>query len=418
MVRSLAQRTCTRLALGIAALGLCAAASAQDPLAPLELPAPPSPEAISPLLNESAIASDGGFRPLAPIPMPALEEFHLDSHLPAETESTGTWLRRGLWFADVEGVVMSRVWNNNRLVLVREGSIFGPGNRGEIGESRPGWDGMPRLTLGRFLFRDLKNRDHTAEFVAYGGAEWDETVSAQSVVPNNLAVPINISQGRLDFSGASESNFDYSSRFYSFELNYQVTDRMTKDRMELQPDGRWVRRATPGVTRHYIAGLRYVDLEEDVDWFANDIVNPGAGFTADDGTYRVLASNNLFGPQLGAGLSLETNRWSVSASGKFGALINDARATQDLRFTNPLTPGNDFSTDVHDNAVSYFMQYDLTARYHLRPNVSLRLGWEGMYITSTTLAPNELSFDPVRSTITLTGDVWYYGITMGTEFYW
>ena len=396
-----------------------AAALAQQPL---ELPRPPAPESIDAPAGEGSTVEADGFRPLAPISMPALEELHLDAHLPAETESTGTWLRRGLWFVDIEAVILSRIWNNNRVVLIGETEAFGVGSglpalaSGEIGESSPGWDGLPRLTLGRFLFRDLRNRDHTAEFVASGGAEWDEFVSVASVAPNALFVPISIHQGRVNFTGASESNFDYSSRIYNLELNYQVTDRLDKDRMELQPDGRWVRRAVPGVTKHYLAGLRYVDLEEDVDWFAGDIINPS--IIADSGDYRVLASNNLFGPQFGGGLTIESDRWNVTFEGKFGALINDARATGDLRFTNPITPGVDFSTDVHDNTVSYLMQWNITARYHIRPNASLRFGWETMYLTSTALAPNQLSFDPNQSAISLTGDVWYNGITMGAEFFW
>lgn len=440
MDRSPKSMTTAGFAAPLATLALAAFAVAQEPTPALELPTPPvAVENLS--APETVVPADAdSFRPLAPIPMPEMTHQAFDPHLPAVTESTGTWLRRGLWFADAEAVIMSRIWNNNNFTLVGEdeipvpvnnvNTIRGSGNpagvEGEIGESSAGWEGMPRFTLGRFLFRDAKNRDHTVEMVAMGGGEWNDAVGVVASATNGLFVPDSIDEGRISFEGATSSEFEYSSRFYNFEWNYQVTDRLSKDRMELQPNGQWIRRAKPGVTRHYLAGLRYVDLEENVDWSATDILNvassgfvpPPIPFTADSGEYRVLASNNLFGPQVGAGITLDADRWNVSMSGKFGALINDARATGALSFENPLVADSDFRTEASENTVSYFAQWDLTARYHLRPNLSLRFGLEVMHVTAVALAPNQLNFNPASTSIGVSGDVWYGGITMGSEYYW
>ncbi|CAN0379257.1 unnamed protein product, partial [Ectocarpus sp. 4 AP-2014] len=112
----------------------------------------------------------------------------------------------------------------------------------------PGYDGSGRLSLGRFLFRDQTNRDHTFEMVVFGGAELlgDRALIGQD--PNGalrdqrgLHVPQAIdSSGPLDrddifaFSSFDRSNtmtVDYSSSFHSWEWNYNVAQRMRKDRM-------------------------------------------------------------------------------------------------------------------------------------------------------------------------------------------
>ena len=396
-------------------------------------PAPPAslgigtPYAEPPQPVASPTPIEQPFRPLAPIPSPLMDDLSLDCNYPVVTESTGTWLRRGLWYADLEAIIMTRTWNNNDVTLIGEGEIGGTGAtgnafliKGEIGESSPGWDGLPRVTIGRFLFRDQKNRDHTAEMAVFGGSEWNEEVSIKAATANGLFVPISLHQNRNNFSGADESNFIYSSRFHSWEWNYQVNERMGKDRMELQPTGEWVRKASPGLTHQYLAGLRYFDLEENVDWFANDIIANSSVINS-DGVYRTRASNNMFGFQLGYGITYEADRWNISTGAKLGAYINDARTTSNLAFTsdtNTAASQSNFATSAHENTASYFSQWNITARYHLRPNLSLRFGWEGLYVTSAVLAPNQLNFDPVSTSISVTGDVFYNGITFGTEYYW
>ncbi len=377
--------------------------------------------------------TEAPFRPLAPLPSPLMDDLALDCNYPAVTESTGTWLRRGLWYADLEGIVMTRTWNDNNVTLIGEGpTIFDrtgirvpagnpTGVNGQIGESSPGWDGMPRLTIGRFLFRDQRNRDHTAEMAIFGGAEWNEEVSVQSATNQRLFVPDVLHQGRTNFTGANASNFAYSSRFNSWEWNYQVNERMDKDRVELQPTGEWVRKASPGWTRQDLAGLRYFNLDESVNWFASDITPVGANT---NGTYRIRTSNDMFGFQLGYGLTYEADRWNLSAGGKMGAYVNNATTSGNLAFSatdatvNDTVSQNNFATATRENTVSYFSQWDITLRYHLRPNLSLRFGWEGLYVTAAALAPNQVNFNPVSTSIGVTGDVFYNGVTFGTEYYW
>lgn len=409
----------------------------------------------------------GGFRPLSPIPMHQYDALPLDGCSPAITESSGTWLRRGLWYADLDAVIMSRTWDSDGVSLIEEYTapldqvilstgIFAFTNveavqAQALGETSPGYDGSGRLSLGRFLFRDQTNRDHTFEMVVFGGAELVEQLGAEQQLftlderaligqdPNGalrdqrgLHVPQAVdSSGPLDrddifaFSSFDRSNtmtVDYSSSFHSWEWNYNVAQRMRKDRMELQPSGEWIRRASPGYSWDYTAGFRYFDLSESLDWFATDIASVDATDGDTDGSYLVRTSNNLFGLQLGVGLTYETDRWNVTVSTKQGMFINDARATTDLNYVDPdgdaLIALNNHSTDLHENGVSYMGTGSIQARYHLRPNLSLRAGWEFMLVTGVSLAPNRADFNPGQRQLHITGDAFYHGISCGTEYYW
>ena len=99
----------------------------------------------------------------------------------APIESTGTWLERGFWYAEADAVIFNRVWDRNDIRFAAEdvnveqppinntslgfNPIFLATNRLLIlNGSLPGRDAAVRTTLGHFLFRDSRNRDHSVEF--------------------------------------------------------------------------------------------------------------------------------------------------------------------------------------------------------------------------------------------------------------
>lgn len=348
--------------------------------------------------------------------------------LPAPPESSGTWLRRGWWYANVDGIAMVRRWDHNhRQIAFDTTSQFGVfARRLGLGRTSPA-EGSARLTLGRFLFRDLDNRDHTFEFSVFGGNEFLQTCRVETVNPNSLFVPPSVDLNNpVSFDGASSSDIEYASRLNSFEWNYKVQSRLDCDRMELQPNGCWVRRASHGFTYHGIAGVRYVDLSEGVQWNAQDILlvnnNTLVFDGTDDGAYVVESSNDMFGAQAGGGLSYETDRWSLTGWGRGGVFYNDAQARAALRYTDGATgdaiDGVGFVTSDRKGSLPIVIQAGLTARYHLRPNVSLKAGYELFYLTAVALAPNELNFEPDDNKVVVTGNPFYHGISLGAEFYW
>src|SRR4051794_18119111 len=121
----------------------------------------------------------------------------------APIESTGTWLRRGFWYAEADALIFARTWDRNDLrmaagdpnvnnppvnqVSIGFNPIFLNTNRIMIlNGSLPGEDATVRATLGNFLFRDSRNRDHSVEFTAMGGGVWEQDRQMSSAAPNGL----------------------------------------------------------------------------------------------------------------------------------------------------------------------------------------------------------------------------------------
>lgn len=333
---------------------------------------------------------------------------------PALVESTGTWLRRGWWYAEADAVVLNRMWKRDDMTLATDDFTGGAAfNRLRLNRTDPGAVGSVRLTLGRFLFRDVRNRDHTLEFTAFGGGQAGQSDTlTSSVDAQTLLVPFGIDFNNPSFDGAQTMNVEYDSRFTSFELNYRVKERMRRDRMVLTPSGEWVRTANNGITKQYLAGLRYFDLEDVLDWGATNILT----FGNEDGNYRVNTRNDMIGLQIGCHLLMEHDRWNVEIGGKGGPFVNAARADSVLAIENQ--PDSGFVKNNSETALSFIGEFQLIARYHLRPNVSLRAGWQMMYVTSVALAPNQVDFSPDPGRFPYTGDPFYNGGIFGVETYW
>jgi len=178
-------------------------------------------------------------------PFEAGDEYSIFNGQPALLESTGTWLRRGFWYSEVDVLLMDLIWRRDNSTLALQlnaagNAQFAPNTNLLLEGGRQGVEAVPRVKLGRFLFRDHKNRDHAAELIFYGGGQWTRGGRLDAVDGGTL---IQISGNAPSFTGATSMQFDYDSRFNNFELNYHVKARMRRDRMELEPSGHWVRRA-------------------------------------------------------------------------------------------------------------------------------------------------------------------------------
>ena len=381
------------------------------------------------------------------------EHFSIFELEPALLESTGTWLRRGFWFSEVDAVILNREINKqNRLPLMTQNSAPKISNVSgrligfeqsllAVAGSNPSVETMPRIRLGRFLFRDQNNRDHTTEFTWFGGGQWAQqgNLDATGVIltdnngdplpdsVQNLQVPNNIGGANPSFNGASASNYDYSSRFNSFELNYHLKRRLQKDKMIMRPDGEWVRVASPTVTRSFLAGLRYFEMNELLVWNAFDVPfgdDDGVDLPTVDGHYRVSTENDLFGMQIGGSLNYESSRWSIGVLGKTGMYLDQMFLQSNFDGTNRLTSG---STDTHDDAISLLSELRVQGKWHLRPNFSFRAGAELLYVKSVALAPYQVNFVPgdysvittnVSSTASSEQYSLFLGFSAGFEGYW
>ena len=113
--------------------------------------------------------------------------------------------------------------------------------------------------------RDDVNRDHFTEVSFLGAGKEQQHGTVLSRFGNSLQTPVLLGAGNEDFSGSEIQRFDYSHNLNTLEFNYRVKGRMDRDQMVLLPDGNWVRRARETNTREFIAGLRWVSVNE---WLA------------------------------------------------------------------------------------------------------------------------------------------------------
>lgn len=329
---------------------------------------------------------------------------------PVALESTGTWLRRGWWYSEVDAVILNRMWKRDDQVVAFDQQSF---RNLQIGDTDPGAEANVRLTLGRFLFRDLANRDHMLEFSAFGGGEFSQsdTLTSRNGL-GSLVVNQIYSNANLTFDGAESMALDYNAHFRSFELNYRVKGRPRRDRMEFMPSGQWVRRTNKGLTKHYLIGLRYFQTDETLNWTAENI----SSVAGEDGRYRIDTRNSMFGLQLGHSLLFDADRFSIEAAVKGGAYMNDAHADSVLDYSNSTT--DDFVKNNREPTLAFLGEFQLIGRYHLRPNLSLRAGLQLMYLTSQAHAPDQLDFSPDPGKFSYTGDPFYQGAIFGLEGYW
>ncbi len=352
-------------------------------------------------------------------------------------ESTGTWIRRGFWYSEVDAVIFKRDFNLDTIELIGQAVGISQGrpplfiqsvlqNQMVIDGDKSATEATPRLTLGRFLFRDYHNRDHAGEFTIYGGGEWTRQSQLDANLNNSLGtttlvVPVETSAGNTSFDGATSSQFRYDSRFNSFELNYHVKERMGRDHMEMEPSGHWVRRAGPSVSRSLLAGIRFFDLNEDLAWGASGIdIDNDPATPAEVGNVRIHTDNDMIGAQLGFTWFQERARWSGGIRVKSGMYVN----LIDLRVNSVVpTPTETVVTDsaLDTEEMSFMVETSLIGKWHLRPNFSLRTGLDLLFLSSTALAPGQTmgSFVPSGPTSIISNtDPIYLGGSIGFEGYW
>jgi hypothetical protein len=436
----------TRLiGLIMTAVLLAGMASAQEPPLPDSEGMSP-PDLSLPLMSQESLPAPANVRgsdrsmlseptldPDGPI-----EDYHADGYegfapglhehwqSPAPIESTGTWFRRGFWYAEADAVIWNRLWNRDDKVMaaqdsqVQSPSFYSPLNPFPIlntnrvlilDGSHPGQDTSVRGTLGHFLFRDSKNRDHTFEFTAFGGGDWVQDRVITSTTNFGLFVPFYIDGANRSFDQSSRQTISYSSHFSSFEGNYRVRQRMERDRMIMDANGNWHRAANGGFVREYLAGIRMVEARDNFTWKAQDIVALG-----NDGSYKITTDNDMIGAQLGVGLTYEHSRWSVGVQSKGGVFINDALGNTTLDFTVDDT--GDADLRLREDQLSFIGETKLQTRFHITPNFSLRAAYELMYLTSQALAPNQATFITEFNYLNTSQDPFYHGASFGFEGYW
>jgi hypothetical protein len=361
------------------------------------------------------------------------------------------------WFALSEAIFTQRQRSRNRIVsrdradpiqvisgnqlitIANATAVMGTKSVGAF-DFDPGF----RFTLGRYLGRDMLNRDHTLEFTYFGLLEWDGSASVRSLV-DNFGVPLpGDSSTLIALGGSLVTDFpiafpatgepsvggfnyvqthyiEYWSRVNNFELNYRLRRSLGRDSLVGCSDGSWQRQLTPGHTPSIFGGIRYFEMDERFYLLSQGQYVSFVGVGPSTGEYTIHSRNRLIGAQLGGDLIDEHIKWNWGARGKAGLYANLAEQQSQVLInasTLAFTVGNQF-TSGSDQRLAFIGEIGFVGNYRWRPNVTFHAAWDMMWVQRLALAPEQLNFTfPQTDFITTTGRVFFNTFSVGAEVAW
>jgi hypothetical protein len=244
----------------------------------------------------------------------------------------------------------------------------------------------PRLS---FVITDCAGWGFEANFFALDG--WSSAHDfSNAVLPGgvaNLIVDSVITEPMLN------THIDIASMLYSSELNVRKNLCNNLD---------------------VISGFRWIDM------FDRYFASGTSAVTGNALREQVETRNHLFGGQIGLDGRIGSPSGCMQIGGfiKGGCALNDAHATTKLS-----DPGNLGDLSVTDDEVhaSFFGEAGLTGYYQLDKHVSVSMGYQVMYLTSTAQPLNQLGqTDLVGGTtlVELGSGVFYHGANLGMEVNW
>lgn len=363
------------------------------------------------------------------------------SGAPVRTDFVGDMIRRRDWFLKADFVILNRGRGDKVPLSVKversEGGLSPTqGINPAIPRALTGTSALlrtapgTRLTLGRHLGVDDRNRDWDLEFTYFGLFDWS---GANQLVttPNpfsdfNFGLLFLTNNDTLPgFNGAVDHRVAYTSDLNNLEMNVRITQRPARDRRVLSPNGVWTRELNSDLYFDLLGGLRFIRQHEQFTFTSR-----GADADLQRGDYFIETENDLIGLQIGGGAVYERGWWNVGASGKAGGYVNLADQHSVVNFADdragtsssgfflaPLPENRD--ERAGSQALAGVGELELFAAAHLRNNIRVRAGWNLMLIQGLALAPEQINFENHGvATISDSGLNVNTGWTLGAEMLW
>jgi len=342
----------------------------------------------------------------------------------AVTFSTGNWFRRGMWYSQQDLTLLIRSEFDKTVISADNSATSGSGGVGTT-TLEPSYVPGTRLTIGRFLGQDVVNRDHMVEFVFFGLFDYSSSASIVSSTTDSIQTTLgqgthwftNDESGGINgppapgFGDAQRHDLLYDSDLNNYELNFRLLGRPLRDHLSLQPNGSWVRHGASSQLKSLLLGMRAVSINElfrlDAS-FSNPVVS---------GSHEVKTSNDMFGIQTGVEVIENYSSWSWGFRGKLGGLFNFS----DRRLRTLTIDGDDrelVSQNLTKENLAILMEGGLVSSYQIRPNLTVRAGYDVIYINGVATAPQNAGLQPGFPPYEVTGDALYHGMSVGLEMLW
>ncbi|HJX10139.1 MAG TPA: hypothetical protein VJ733_06510 [Candidatus Binatia bacterium] len=344
-----------------------------------------------------------------------IEEFYdpLDPESPAPAVSSGEWIRNGCWYTQQSAVYMIRnvnIKNETRLATDLSSAIL-PAKLSHLDIApEMGYQPGVRSTFGRFLGRDPRNRDHAVEFTFLGLTHWQDGASLTARDPGAIISNIDPTRSVPGYNGGNFQSYAQTSTFNSYELNYRINRRLSRDQLIYTRDSTWVRQCTRSMLPAIFAGLRVVSIAETLKYL-------GDSSTA-NATYDIATHNNLVGLQAGADWFYEHYEWRLGGRLKGGSLVNWSNQSSRVRILDdngaPLVPNRDEFAELHN--LAFVGEISFIGAYQFTPNFAFRSSFDLMWVTNLALAQNQITFSPSTPTqISSLHSLFYQGFSIGLE---
>jgi len=291
------------------------------------------------------------------------------------------------WTATADFIIFDRIGTSSQTLVSRISRIsrdtqLTTGTEAlNSNDFRQGFHGGPRVGL-------IRHGDccYDIELLYFQIDGWS---SSRRVDPDNnnlvFSLPDNINYSTPYPMIPYPMQFDYSSKLYNAEMNvrWNPCDRVTM-----------------------LAGFRWVELRENLD--GGEITPLLAPF------WNTTTTNNLYGFQIGADTKLwERCRFSIDGLVKAGVFDNHAEHRSTIPF------GTDVSVSDSTNHTAFLGEVGLQAKYQVTCNLTLRAGYEAIWIDGVALAPGQIQetrFRTEETGINTNGGVFYHGATAGFEY--
>jgi hypothetical protein len=228
--------------------------------------------------------------------------------------------------------------------------------------------------------------------------EIDGWTSAGIVLPNGQSPSFAAPGGFIQTTDTATQamGWEYATRLYNAELN-----------------ARWA--LCPGVTM--LAGFRWVELWENLQ----GILTPPA-LARKNPFWTTTTDNELYGFQIGGDWKIiECGQFSLSGLVKAGMFDNSAAENTGVSIYRKMYWQSDAT-----NQVAFLSQIGLEARYQLTPRLSLKAGYEALWLEGVALAPGQIqktfcNGDPFHTYVQSLGvnsgsGVLFHGATAGLEY--
>lgn len=359
------------------------------------------------------------------------------------------------WYTEVDFQMLRR--NRAKRTTITRGALIvetNPNTGEDVVDFIPGpffntdateFDAEPgmRLTIGRFLGVDDKDRSHSIEGVYYGLQEW-ETESAKQGETRDTFVTTDangavilveagqlVSDFPLDLGGFNRADlhaFRYSSNLHTAELNYRIRWQYRPKRLSPDECGAWDKHVDTDWLPNVFVGLRYHLIDEDFAFISRGVIDVNGVPNLISGDWTVKTQNDLIGPQIGGGITRKTRRWEFGLDGKIGLLINSSTLDGRIVVNDPVfpldrfppvtNPDNSFSLSSTQLAVAGDVHLNLD--YRLTPYTKMKFAYDFVWVGGLALGPEQFGQATILGPLEINnaGTTFFTGPSFGLETVW